>query len=280
MLLAIEFAAARITTMTLPELEAALDDRFAVLGGGRRPSRQRTLHGTLDWSYDLLSAEEQRVLRTLGVFLDGFDADSVAGVADLSRPEAIGFLDALLSKSWITRRETSERARFGMQETVKAYAEDRLAATGETRQARDRHLNYFHGLATSRGHTGMAELRLGVKLRAERGNLTAAFEWAATTERWSLAAGIISGAYPAYVFEGGICPRSLSAPATGARRPGRPRARTSRPAAHRTGAFVGVADRLGHLQRGSQRAHGIAVRGNAGHGPCRSRGAHAVRGCR
>ncbi len=159
--LAIEFAAARIATMTLLELEAALDDRFTVLGGGRRPSRQRTLQGTLDWSYDLLIAEEQRVLRTLGVFIDGFDVDGVTGVADLSRREVIGVLDALMSKSWVIRRDTSERARFGLLETVKAYAEDRLAAAGETVQARDRYLNYFHGLATSRGHTGFGELRLG-----------------------------------------------------------------------------------------------------------------------
>ena len=217
--LAIEFAAARITTMTLPELEAALDDRFAVLGGGRRPSRQRTLHGTLDWSYDLLTADERRVLGALGVFIDGFDVDAVSGVADLSHREAIEILDALMSKSWVIRRDANERARFRLLETVKAYAEDRLAATGETRQARDRHLKFYHGLATARGHTGMAELRLGVMLRAERRNLTAAFEWAAATGRWALAAEIISGAYPAYVLEGAaleacqLLQRALAAPA-------------------------------------------------------------------
>ena len=202
--LAIEFAAARITTMTLPDLAAALDDRFTVLGGGRRPSRQRTLHGTLDWSYDLLTAAEQGVLRALGVFMDGFDVDSASSVADISRREAIEVLDALIAKSWVDRRDTTERARFRLLETVKAYAEDRLAASGETRQARDRHLTYFHGLATSRGHAGLAELRLGVALRAERRNLTAAFEWAASTERWPLAAQIVSGGYSAYVFEAAL----------------------------------------------------------------------------
>jgi predicted ATPase len=219
--LAIEFAAARITTMTLAELEAALDDRFTVLGGGRRPSRQRTLHATLDWSYDLLTAEEQHVLRALGAFINGFDIDAVTGVADMSRPEAIPILDALMSKSWVVRHDIGERTRFRLLETVKAYAEDCLAATGETVAARDRHLSYFHGLATSRGHTGIAELRLGVALRAERRNLTAAFEWAATTDRWPLAAEIITGAYPAYLFEGAaleachLLRRALAAPTSG-----------------------------------------------------------------
>ena len=219
--LAIEFAAARITTLTLPELEVALDDRFTVLGGGRRPSRQRTLHATLDWSYDLLTGEEQRVLRSLGVFIDGFDVEAVTAVADMTRREAIGVLAALTSKSWVVRLDSGERARFGLLETVKAYAEDRLAATGETVQAHDRHLLHFHGLATSRGHTGMAELRLGAALRPEPPNLTAAFEWAAITDRWSLAADIIAGAFPAYIFppEGAaleavqLIQRALDAPA-------------------------------------------------------------------
>ena len=67
--LAIELAAARITVMNPDELLDGLDDRFQLLSGGRRRSRQRTLEATLDWSYDLLDPEEQRVFRALGVFV-------------------------------------------------------------------------------------------------------------------------------------------------------------------------------------------------------------------
>ena len=74
--LAIELAAARVTVMSPAELLAGLDDRFQLLSGGRRRSRQRTLEATLDWSYDLLDPDEQRVLRSLGVFVDGFDLDA------------------------------------------------------------------------------------------------------------------------------------------------------------------------------------------------------------
>ena len=83
--LAIELAAARVTVMTTAELLAGLDDRFQLLAGGRRRQRQRTLEAMLDWSYDLLAPVEQEVFRALGVFVDGFDLDAVAG-ADPLRP--------------------------------------------------------------------------------------------------------------------------------------------------------------------------------------------------
>ena len=76
--LAIEFAAARVMVMNPDELLAGLDDRFQLLSGGRRRSRQRTLESTLDWSYDLLDPAEQQVFRALGVFVDGFDLDVAA----------------------------------------------------------------------------------------------------------------------------------------------------------------------------------------------------------
>lgn len=87
--LAIELAAARIMVMSPSELLAGLDDRFRLLSGGRRRQRTRTLEATLDWSYDLLVAEEQRALRALGVFVDGFDVDPVAAVTDMSRAGAL-----------------------------------------------------------------------------------------------------------------------------------------------------------------------------------------------
>ncbi len=200
--LAIELAAARTTTMTLPEIEAALDDRFHLLGGGRRPARQRTLQATLDWSYGLLRPYEQRVLAVLSVFVDGFDVEGVTHVAGVNRAAALAVLDALTSKSWVVRLDSGEIARFGLLESVKAYGEDRLTERGETFEARDRHVEHFHRLATARGHTGASELRLGVALAGERRNLTAAFEWATTTGRWSQAAELITGAYAAYIRSG------------------------------------------------------------------------------
>lgn len=83
--LAIELAAARVQVMTPTELLAGLSDRFNLLSGGRRRQRQRTLEATLDWSYKLLTAEQQRVFRALGVFVDGSD-DSLRALARSAPP--------------------------------------------------------------------------------------------------------------------------------------------------------------------------------------------------
>ena len=99
--------------------------------------------------------------------------------------------------------DEGDRARFGLLETVKAYAEDRLLASDELTEVRGRHLDHFHGLATVHGRTGFSEIRLGVALRPDRGNLTAAFEWAASRRRWASAGELIAGSYSAFIFDGG-----------------------------------------------------------------------------
>ena len=185
--LAIELAAARVTMMTLPEMEAGLDDRFALLAG--RPTPATAAHAPRAPSIGASSCcdeGEQHVLRSLGVFVDGFDLDAASAVADMPRAAGFAAVEALTSKSMVVRVDSERRARFGLLETVKAYAEARLAGAGETIDVRDRHLDHFHAAATTHGHTGIAELRLGVALRPDRSNLTAAFEWAATSGRWSL----------------------------------------------------------------------------------------------
>jgi hypothetical protein len=200
--LAIELAAARVTVMTPQELLEGLSDRFGLLSGGRRP-RRRTLEATLDWSYGLLTAGEQEMLRALGVFVDGFDSEAASAVADLSRQEAMWAIEALVAKSLVVRAVGGERARFRLLETVKAYAERHLIDAGEAGSVRDRHLCHFHRLATQRGCSGFSELRLGIGLRRDRSNLTAAFERAAADKRWAEAAELIAGSYAAFLLDGG-----------------------------------------------------------------------------
>ena len=182
--------------MTPAELLTGLDDRFQLLSGGRRRQRQRTLEATLDWSYDLLDTEEQRVLRALGVFVDGFDVDAVAAVTNLSRRTAIAIVEAFVVKSLVVRIQPHEPARFGLLETVKAYAEDRLVDAGEAAEVRDAHLEHFHRLAAVTAARCSAEIRLGVRLRPDRSNLTSAFEWGASQGDGSRSASSWSAATP------------------------------------------------------------------------------------
>lgn len=201
--LAIELAAARVSVMTPSDLLVGLHQRFELLSGGRRRQRHRTLEATLDWSYELLSTEEQRVMRALGVFVDGFDLGAVAAVARISHSEAMTIVEALVAKSLVVRADRGDRARFSLLETVKAYAEGRLRDAGEDHEIRARHLSHFHSVATPAGRTGMSDIRLGGALRPDRSNLTAAFEWGVANDRWIEAGELIGGSYSAYLLDGG-----------------------------------------------------------------------------
>ena len=198
--LAIELAAARMTVMTPVQLLAGLDDRFRLLSGGRRRQRQRTLEATLDWSYDLLEPDEQRVFRSLGVFVGGFDVDAVASVAQIDRHEALDTIEALVAKSLVNRLALDEAVRFGLYETVKAYAEDRLTHASEAATVRDCHVAYFHELAMVKGRTMSADIRLGHRLRHDKSNIALAFDWAAGNDEWVLAGEVLLGSLA--VFQG------------------------------------------------------------------------------
>ena len=196
--LAIELAAARATVMTPAELLGGLDDRFALLSNGHRRQRHRTLETTLDWSYELLDPELQRVFRTLGVFVGGFDVDAVAAVADLSRTGALNALQTLIAKSLVMRTESLKGTRFGLLETLKSYAENLLVRANESAGVRELHLEHFHHLAMIHGRVVDADVRLGERMRYDRSNITTAFEWAAAHHRWVLAAELLLGARTVY----------------------------------------------------------------------------------
>ena len=198
--LAIELAAARVTVMNPAELLAGLDRRFQVLSGGRRRQRQRTLEATLDWSYDLLEPEEQRVFRALGVFVDGFDLDAVAAVTDRTRHEALDVIESLVAKSVVERSDRAGGTRFRLLETMKAYAEDRLVDEGET-VVRERHLEYFHSRAMRDGRIVAGDIRVGLELRADIANITGAFHWAGTTDQWTRAGELLLGSSGAFDVE-------------------------------------------------------------------------------
>ena len=112
--LAIELAAARTRTMSVGDIRDLLDDRFSLLSGGARRSRQRqaTLEGAVQWSYDLLSPDEQAMLRTLSVFQGGFSVPDVAAVAERSEHDTRQLVDTLAAKSLIdVSRDTSGQVR-------------------------------------------------------------------------------------------------------------------------------------------------------------------------
>lgn len=134
--LAIELAAARIALFTPKELLALLEQRLPLLTGGGRdlPSRQRTLRATLDWSYGLLTPNEQALFRRLGVFAGGCTLPAAQTFCEVDHLPltAVDGLGALVAKSLLVRREmTDGESRYVMLETMREYALEKLKARGE-----------------------------------------------------------------------------------------------------------------------------------------------------
>jgi predicted ATPase/class 3 adenylate cyclase len=130
--LAIELAAARLRSLSLSSLAARLDQRLRLLTGGSRtaPQRQQTLRATIEWSYSLLHQAEQVVLRRLSVFADTFDldaAEAVCGFGDIDVLDVTDLLGSLVDKSLVVAEPASGALRYRLLETIRQFADERLA---------------------------------------------------------------------------------------------------------------------------------------------------------
>ena len=185
--LAIEFAAARAAALGIEHVAAALRDRFALLTSGRRTAlpRHRTLRATFDWSYQLLPAGEQRLLRWLSVFPSGFSLAAAAEIlADRQTSSSVvDGVSGLVEKSLLNVDETGSVVTYRMLETIREYACKKLNESGEARTAAQRHALYVRTMvgtgpepASSRAQT--ETLISGGTLRTEEiHNVRAALDW-------------------------------------------------------------------------------------------------------
>ncbi len=186
--LAIELAAARLRTLSLDQLAHRLDDRFRLLTGGSRTAiaHHRTLRAVVDWSWELLGEPERRVLRRLAVFSGGASleaAERVCAGEDIDPWDVLELLTALTDKS-LLQATTDGSPRFRLLETIKRYATDRLAESGEDEAVRRAHLAYVTDLAaTAEPHLRRADqLEWLAVLATEHDNLTAAMRGALAAE--------------------------------------------------------------------------------------------------
>ena len=188
--LAIELAAARLRGMPAAELEARLDERFAILTGGSRAAlpRQQTLRAMVDWSWELLNPAEQAVLARLSVFAGGFGlavAEAVAAGEDVPAGEILGHLGALVDKSLVQFDHAgSGPGRYRLLETVRHYAAGQLDALGPAAAgaARIAHRDYYAALAEAAAPqlvAGDQAAWMG-RLDAELDNLRAAIAFSLT----------------------------------------------------------------------------------------------------
>jgi predicted ATPase/class 3 adenylate cyclase len=195
--LAIELAAARAISMSASEIAGRLDERFRLLTGGRRTAleRHRTLRGTVDWSYDLLDADEQTVFCRLGVFVGGFTIEAAEAVVGLGDEGSVAdAVWSLVRKSMLVADVQEESTRYTMLETLRQYAEEQLVARGEADHVRQAHSSYVATLAEHArdGERRPEEGTWARRLDLEIGNVRAALSWAAGHDDAGTAARLIA----------------------------------------------------------------------------------------
>ncbi len=186
--LALELAAARVRALPVEKIAERLSDRFRLLTGGSRTAlpRQQTLRALIDWSYDLLSEHERALLRRLSVFAGGWTleaAEEVAAGGGIDEPMVLDLLTHLVEKSLVVLEADGER--YGLLDTVRQYARERLAESGDGDATRSRHLDHYLALAeTARPElVGPQQAQWLARLDLERENLLAAHAWCDHAER-------------------------------------------------------------------------------------------------
>ena len=184
--LAIELAAARLRTFSPAEIAHLLNDRFALLTGGRRSAlpRHQTLRAAVDWSYELLDDPEQRLLRRLSVFAGGATVDAIEQVCSgdgVDRANCVDLLTTLVERSLVVphRADTGDGTRYDLLETIRYYGRECMAEAGETATTASRHVQWCMELAAQAEPqlTGPDQAVALERLEADHDNLRAALSF-------------------------------------------------------------------------------------------------------
>ena len=199
--LAIELAAARTRAFPVEQVLSRLNDRFRLLTGGARTAlpRQQTLRAVVDWSYNLLFDDEQRVFERLSVFPGGCDlatARVVCADEHLAGPDVEDVVRTLVDKSLVNAVTTAAEVRFSQLQTLAQYGREKLSERGDAARVRDALAAHFAGLCA-----GSAAAFIGDEQRSwltsvaqEQDNIRAALEWAVATDDAETALTIAGGA--------------------------------------------------------------------------------------
>ena len=184
--LAIEIAAAQTRVLPVEAIADRLSLRFAWLNrqSAETMPRQRTLHTLIDWSYELLSAQERSTLRRLAVLAGGWTLEAAEAVSTPGEPCAEA-LAGLVEHSLVVFGADIERRRYSMHETIRQFAQAQLRASGQEADALERHARYYAQLVSQAAdhRTGQS---LPERLRTvtdDHDNLRRAFDWLIAHDR-------------------------------------------------------------------------------------------------
>jgi len=211
--LAIELAAARVRMFPPRAMLSRLEQRLLLLTSGARdlPERQQTLRAAIAWSYDLLSEGEQTLFRRLSVFAGGWTLEAAGTVAGSSqsgelRLDVLSGLEALIEHSLVHQLPEHEaEPRFSMLETIRGYAVDQQAASGEAEHLRERHARFFLELSGKAHPPRRGSDQFGPWLAAvetDHDNLRAALTWVIDQREGETALQIATNIGPLWLIRG------------------------------------------------------------------------------
>jgi predicted ATPase/DNA-binding winged helix-turn-helix (wHTH) protein len=197
--LAIEFAAARAAALGLEQVFTRLDHRFRLLTAGRRTAlpRHRTLRATLDWSYELLTESERRLLRRLAIFAGGFTLEGATAVTNEAEDPSIVAegIASLVTKSLVAMDASAPSGRWRLLETIRAYAFDKLAEHGDAEQVARLHALFYQNLFVSIPPDVNLQPSIEGLSRQEIDNVRAALDWSFSPDGDSTIGVTLTAAY-------------------------------------------------------------------------------------
>ena len=203
--LAIELAAARASAVPPRALLERLQRRLPFLTSGARDAeeRQRTLRRTIDWSYDLLSPEEQRLFARLAVFVDGCRIEAAEVVCDVDAD--LDGLTSLVEKNLLRQRSDPDgHPRFMMFETIREFATERLADAGALESVRNRHADYYFSFIDDVLDAKLTIAEELARLANEQANLRAALGWANEQGNAARLASAVGRLYRLWLLRGAL----------------------------------------------------------------------------
>lgn len=181
--LALELAAARIRLLSPAQIAARLHDRFRLLTGGNRVAlpRQQTLRALIDWSYDLLSEDEQKLLESLSIFVGGWNLEAAEAVC--GGDEVLDALTLLVDKSLVIVEDGREERRYRLMESVREYAREKLSAQDDLPGIQARHLDHYLTLAeeADRGMRGPQQIDWLRRVDRDHDNMRSALDYCEST---------------------------------------------------------------------------------------------------
>jgi non-specific serine/threonine protein kinase len=207
--LAIELAAARVRVLSPAALLARLDRRLPLLTGGAQdlPDRQRTLRGTIAWSYALLPPNEHVLFRCLSVFVGGWGLEAAEAVCEEVGGQSIDVLNGittLVDHSLISEQAAADEVRFGMLETIREFGLEQLAESGEEQLVRDAHARHFLERVETYRYLIESPQRPTAQahMRRDLDNIRSALVWAIQRQDATTAQGIAGGLGPFWMDHG------------------------------------------------------------------------------